>query len=68
MYNTCLISQVPLDAHKLDMTSAVEAAARKAVVYQTKGISRCFLSEPKMDGQPARLKMEGVNLQVRSTV
>ena len=55
---------MPLGSHKLDMTSMVDAAARRAVVHETNGITRCFLSEAKGEGQPARLKMEGINLQV----
>lgn len=49
----------------MDMATLVEEQARKAVVFRTPGVSRGFLSEGKMEGEPDRLKIEGVNLQVK---
>ncbi|XP_019629041.1 PREDICTED: DNA-directed RNA polymerase I subunit RPA1-like isoform X3 [Branchiostoma belcheri] len=57
--------QLDIVGSKFDMTSLVEREAHKAVVHQTPGITRCFLSDSKLPGEEGviRLKTEGVNLQ-----
>eukprot|EP00058_Branchiostoma_floridae_P008853 XP_002594341.1 hypothetical protein BRAFLDRAFT_201044 [Branchiostoma floridae] len=57
--------QLDIVGSKFDMTSLVEREAHKAVVHQTPGITRCFLSDSKLPGEEGvtRLKTEGVKLQ-----
>ncbi|KAK2179285.1 hypothetical protein NP493_500g02080 [Ridgeia piscesae] len=57
--------KVPLAERKVDMTSVVEKEAKRTVLYQVPGISRCFLSESRELGQEGTMKLrfEGVNIQ-----
>ena len=48
------------------MASIIEKEAKRMVLYQVPGISRCFLSESRELGQEGTMKLrfEGVNIQV----
>ncbi|XP_033101512.1 DNA-directed RNA polymerase I subunit RPA1-like [Anneissia japonica] len=55
-----LVLQFELQDSKLDLGTIILTEAQKAVVYETAGISRCFIQDS--DGEK-RLKTEGVNFR-----
>lgn len=64
-FSVCQVTLVlPVSKVHFDLTSLVVAVAQNAVVMETKGITRCLLSEvTKKDGsKELELKTEGINM------
>ena len=61
-----LLLQLPLSERKIDMASVIEREAKRMVLYEIPGITRCLLSESHELGQEGvmKLRFEGVNVQV----
>lgn len=64
-FSVCQVTLIlPVSKVHFDLTSLVVAVAQNAVVMETKGITRCLLSEvTKKDGsKELELKTEGINM------